>query len=308
MRLCPESRRTQYQRALRKCESELSGTAITASDTAAPRAAAKPAADTDTKPCTPSATSTNAASASAGNSRPAVAPLQAVGVRYEYYQSLEKMCISVLAKNMSPADVDIVIKSNHLHVAVNIDGKKEVVLSKQLYATIDATKSSYEIRKAKIEIVLVKLQSQNWPSIEGSAPESLPTSESAPVASAAATTTEPVEKAAKTVSVPAALPKPYASARDWNKVTSDIERELAAEKPEGEEALQKLFRDIYGKADEDTRRAMNKSFQTSGGTVLSTNWKEVREKNYEQEKPAPKGLEWKSWEGDKLKKGDKEDD
>ena len=32
-------------------------------------------------------------------------------------------------------------------------------------------------------------------------------------------------------------------------------------------------------ADEDTRRAMVKSYQTSGGTVLSTNWDEVIEAN-----------------------------
>jgi hypothetical protein len=40
---------------------------------------------------------------------------------------------------------------------------------------------------------------------------------------------------------------------------------------------------------------MNKSMQTSGGTCLSTNWGEVKEKDYEKEQVAPKGMEWKKY-------------
>ena len=48
---------------------------------------------------------------------------------------------------------------------------------------------------------------------------------------------------------------------DWNKLEAEVKKDEKEEKLEGEQALQKLFRDIYGNADEDTRRAMNKSFQ-----------------------------------------------
>ncbi len=49
---------------------------------------------------------------------------------------------------------------------------------------------------------------------------------------------------------------------------------------EGDAAVMRFFKQLYSDADEDTRRAMMKSYQESGGTALSTNWKEVAEKDY----------------------------
>ena len=88
-----------------------------------------------------------------------------------------------------------------------------------------------------------------------------------------------------------AYPSSSKNKKNWAQVDKAIEKESANDKPEGDEALNGLFKQIYERSDEATKRAMIKSYQTSGGTVLSTNWGEVKEKDYEgADRPeAPQG-------------------
>ena len=83
--------------------------------------------------------------------------------------------------------------------------------------------------------------------------------------------------------------------KDWSQLDKEFdEQEKEDAMKDGNEGMWRLFRDIYAKGNEETRRAMIKSFQTSGGTVLSTNWNEVKDKDYEgKDRPeAPSGQEW----------------
>lgn len=43
----------------------------------------------------------------------------------------------------------------------------------------------------------------------------------------------------------------------------------------------KFFKEIYARGTPEQRRAMMKSFQTSNGMALSTNWDEMKNKDYE---------------------------
>ena len=90
------------------------------------------------------------------------------------------------------------------------------------------------------------------------------------------------------------FPSSSRTTRDWSQIERDIKEEEESEKLTGDAALNKLFQDIYSKADDDTRRAMQKSFVESNGTVLSTNWSEIGSKKVETQ--APGGMEVKKYE------------
>ena len=139
------------------------------------------------------------------------------------------------------------------------------------------SQSSYKVLSTKLEIKLKKQDGIRWNNLEGSGE------------------TPKVSNIPKEI-LNSKLPPAYQSSkgRNWDKIAVDIEQELANDKPEGEAALNEMFQKIYANADDNTKRAMNKSFQESGGTVLSTNWNDIGKEKTEV-KP-PDGMEWKKWD------------
>ena len=67
---------------------------------------------------------------------------------------------------------------------------------------------------------------------------------------------QPTMSAASAASAPS-YPSSNRKQVDWDKVDKDVSEELEGEKLEGDAALNKLFQDIYGRADEvRTRRSV----------------------------------------------------
>ena len=98
---------------------------------------------------------------------------------------------------------------------------------------------------------------------------------------------------------PSTTPAPRKQHKNWDGITTNIlgsEKELTTDQDPnvgGDSTLNGFFQKIFGDADDDTKRAMMKSYQESGGTALSTNWDEVKKAPVEVKPPA--GSEWKKW-------------
>ncbi|KAI3622461.1 sgt1-like protein [Moniliophthora roreri] len=191
-------------------------------------------------------------------------------VRHEYYETDERVTVSVFDKGADAAQV--VVKFEPRKVTYT-NGDKVLTLE-PLKGQINPNACDYTVSKVKVELRLSKTIQGRWGGLIGDAPD--------PLANSAAPSTTSRK-----------------SHKNWEGISTEI---LAAEKERtmdedpnvgGDSAVNPFFQKLFADADDDTKRAMMKSYTESGGTTLSTNWDEVKKGRVEV-KP-PEGAEWKRW-------------
>jgi len=293
-----------FDNLLEKCTAKLSAPGETTTSTS--EIEEKPSSEDNipkanvTKPSISSAPT-----AAAAATRPALAGKKGKAPKYQYYQSDKVMTISILEAGVRQEDLTVQFEPKHLLVTMRKDGTDFTVIAGYLFSEIDVQKSKVVFKEEKVLVKLRKVEQYEWPELMGKGDDSAKVKKKTTVSTENgkdddATTSAGLPKEIPSVPEDAKVPRPYVSHRDWDAIEKNIIEDEKNEKPEGDEAMNKLFKQIYGNATDDTRRAMVKSFQTSGGTVLSTNWDEVKKKDYEKERTAPKGVEWKTWDGKKV--------
>ncbi|KAJ1966269.1 Cochaperone protein [Dipsacomyces acuminosporus] len=171
-------------------------------------------------------------------------------VRHEWYQNDSFVIIEVFVRNVKKDALEVEILDNSLSLSIKLaTGSENNLDFDPLQYKIVPGDSKYEVLSTKIEIRLKKAApGQKWDSLEKSQAELN-----------AASGPQNLSNSRKGIS--------------WDKIAADAERETALKA--SEKNVNELFQSIYKDADEDTRRAMMKSYIESNGTALSTDWKSV---------------------------------
>ncbi|KAG8190171.1 hypothetical protein JTE90_008703 [Oedothorax gibbosus] len=196
-------------------------------------------------------------------------------IKYDWYQSDSHVVINILVKKVKPENVRLDIVDTKLSCTAKLEDGTDFTLDLHLAHSVIANQITHKVFPSKIEVKLKKSECLMWEKL-------------------ARKPSEKEEPILKTADVVKTYPSSKPQKKDWDKIAEEIKKEEADEKLEGEAALNQLFQKIYSDGSDETRKAMNKSFLESGGTVLSTSWNEVGSKKIDV-KP-PDGMEFKKWD------------
>jgi suppressor of G2 allele of SKP1 len=208
------------------------------------------------------------AAAASPAAAPAPKPKAAPAVRHEWFQTATTLSFTFYVKNRTKEQVEVTVEERSLAVAITLDDSTEFQVNfEPLFGAVDASDFAVSIRAPKVEITLKKKAALQWPGLE---------------------LAEGVQPAQAFTAEAQKTSYPNSKGKDWSKVKLEEGEEGEEGKASGDEGMNKFFKDIYSKATDDNKRAMMKSFQESGGTVLSTNWDDVGSRDVVGE--APNGM------------------
>ncbi|KAJ2157459.1 Cochaperone protein [Coemansia sp. RSA 552] len=187
--------------------------------------------------------------AAAAEAGPA-APQPRSRVRHEWYQTEDTVILEVFIKRVQKDAATIEFEDRSVSLSIKMaTGSENNSEFEPLLHSIVPSESSYEVLSTKIEIRMKKAQpGVKWDYLE-----------------------ETEEQQAKNRASGLGTSRKGVS---WDSIAAEAEKETKL-KP-SEQGVNELFQTIYKDADEDTRRAMMKSYIESNGTSLSTDWKSVK--------------------------------
>eukprot|EP00127_Corallochytrium_limacisporum_P000138 Clim_evm21s5 gene=Clim_evmTU21s5 len=186
-------------------------------------------------------------------------------IKHEWYQTDAMVVITIFQKKIKADDLTVNFSDQNVDITLKLGEGREWNYDVDLFAKINVAESTHKIYGTKIEVRMPKASFGRWDALEKATQDLKPT-----------------------------YPSSSKKKINWDQLEKEVEEAEKNEKLEGDAALNRLFQNIYKDSSEEVRRAMNKSFMESGGTVLSTNWGEVGEKEVKPQ--PPEGMEAKTFD------------
>ncbi|NWR90747.1 SGT1 protein, partial [Furnarius figulus] len=192
---------------------------------------------------------------------------------YDWYQTESQVIVTVMVKNAQKDDVSVQFSEKEMSASVRLPSGENFNLKLDLLHSIVPEQSTFKVLSTKVEIKMKKPEAVRWEKLEGQG--------------------DSPKLKQFTPDTQHLYPSSSHYTRNWDKLVVEIKEEEKNEKLEGDAALNKLFQQIYSDGTDEVKRAMNKSFMESGGTVLSTNWSDVGKRKVEVN--PPDDVEWKKF-------------